>query len=291
MSGSGGIQVTFWGVRGSTPCEGAQYERFGGHSSCVSLEVEGQVPIIFDLGTGLTPLGEHLGGMATPVRASVLLTHLHWDHVQGLPFFTPLHNPDSLLDVYGPRQPEGALCDVFGELMRPPFFPIRADELRGDLRWHDIVDDDLPVGQAKVRSRLVRHVGATLGFRVDWNGGSVAYISDHGQGCGDHRRDDFVPREVLELCDGADLVIHDAQHTFGEFERKRGWGHCTHDYALHVAREAGARQLALFHHCPSHSDDTLDLIERATQDHAATLGGPEVFAAAETMSMLIGGGT
>jgi phosphoribosyl 1,2-cyclic phosphodiesterase len=289
MTGTRGVNVTFWGVRGSTPCEGPQYERYGGHSSCVSLEVDGQPPIIFDLGTGLTPYGERLGGARTPIRASVLLTHLHWDHVQGLPFFTPLHHPDSLLDVYGPAQTDGALCDVFGELMRPPFFPIRAEQLKGDLRWHDLVDDDLPVGQAKVRTRVVRHVGTTLGYRVDWNGGTVVYISDHGQSNGDPRHDRDIPHEVLELCDGADLLIHDAQHTQPEFEAKRGWGHCTYEYALHVAREAGVRQLALFHHCPSHDDDALDCIARATQDLSAQRGGPEVFAAAEMMSTTVVG--
>ena len=289
MTRSGGINVTFWGVRGSTPCEGPQYERYGGHSSCVSLEVDGQPPIIFDLGTGLTPYGESLGGSSTPVRGSVLLTHLHWDHVQGLPFFTPLHHPDSLLDVYGPRQADGALCEVFGELMRPPFFPIRPEQLGGDLRWHDLVDDDLPIGQAKVRSRGVRHRGTTLGFRVDWNGATVVYISDHGQSSDDHRHDDDVPHEVLELCDGADLLIHDAQHTRSEFEHKRNWGHCTFEYAMHVAREAGVRQLALFHHCPSHDDNAIDQIERVTQDLSACRGGPEVFAAAETTSIVVSG--
>ncbi len=289
MTRSGGINVTFWGVRGSTPCEGQQYERYGGHSSCVSLEVDGQAPIVFDLGTGLTPFGEHLGGAGTPVRASVLLTHLHWDHVQGLPFFAPLHHPDSLVEVYGPRQPDGALREVFGQLMRPPFFPIRADQLGGELRWHDLIDDDLPVGQAKVRSRGVRHRGTTLGFRVEWNGATVVYISDHGQTSDDHRHDDDVPHEVLELCDGADLLIHDAQHTRPEFERKRDWGHCTFEYALHVAREAGARRLALFHHCPTHHDGTLDQIERITQDLSACRGGPEVFAAAEPTMLRVGG--
>ena len=289
MTRSGGINVTFWGVRGSTPCEGPQYERYGGHSSCVSLEADGQPPIIFDLGTGLTPYGERLGGSATPVRASVLLTHLHWDHVQGLPFFTPLHNPDSLVEVYGPRQADGALCDVFDQLMRPPFFPIRAEQLGGDLRWHDLVDDDLPVGQAKVRSRGVRHRGTTLGYRVEWNGATVVYISDHGQSSDDHRHDNEIPHEVLDLCDGADLLIHDAQHTHNEFEHKRNWGHCTFEYALHVGREAGVRQLALFHHCPSHDDRAVDLIQCMTQDLSARRGGPEVFAAAETTSLLVGG--
>jgi phosphoribosyl 1,2-cyclic phosphodiesterase len=209
--------------------------------------------------------------------------------VQGLPFFTPLHHPDSLVEVHGPQQADGALGEVFDQLMRPPFFPIRAEQLGGELRWQGLVDDDLPVGHAKVRARHVRHCGTTLGYRVEWNGASVVYISDHGQSSDDHRHDDAVPHEVLELCDGADLLIHDAQHTRPEFEHKRNWGHCTYEYALHVGREAGVRRLALFHHCPSHGDDAIDHIERVTQELSACRGGPEVFAAAETNSVHVSG--
>ncbi len=276
----GGITVEFWGVRGSTPCEGPRYARYGGHSSCVAVEAEHQAPVVFDLGTGLRSYGEHVEG---DFHGSVLLTHLHWDHVQGLPFFIPLHRRGSALDVYGPRQDEGALGDVFAQLMRPPFFPIRPNDLGGDVRFHDTGDDDFPVGHAKVRSRWVRHVGPTLGFRVDWNGASVAYIPDHGPGCCPDDPDDYVPHEVLELCDGVDLLIHDAQHTTPEWEPKRHWGHCTVDYAVHVARESGARKLALFHHDPAHGDHAIDVITRDANEVASQVGAPEVVAAYEGM--------
>jgi phosphoribosyl 1,2-cyclic phosphodiesterase len=274
----GGVAVRFWGVRGSTPCEGPRYERYGGHSSCVSVEADGQAPVVFDLGTGLRSYGEQIAGQ---FNGSVLLTHLHWDHVQGLPFFVPLHCPGSAVDVYGPRQEGGPLADVFAELMRPPFFPIRPRDLGGDLRFHDTGDDDFPVGHAKVRSRWVRHVGPTLGFRLELNGVSVAYIPDHGPGCVPDHADDYVPHEVLELCDGVDLLIHDAQHTVEEWGPKRDWGHCTIDYAVQVAREAGARKLALFHHDPAHGDDMIDDIRRDANDLASRIGAPEVVAAYE----------
>jgi phosphoribosyl 1,2-cyclic phosphodiesterase len=283
---SGGIRIGFHGVRGSTPCEGPQYQRYGGHSSCVSLEADGQPPIVFDLGTGLRAYGERLGGVH-PFHGAVLLTHLHWDHVQGLPFFAPLHDPETTLDVHGPRQAEGALSDVFAQLMRPPFFPIRPDGLAGRVEFHDTGDDDFPIGLAKVRSRWVRHVGPTLGFRVDWNGLSVAYVPDHGPGCCPDDPDDHVPHEVLELCDGVDVLIHDAQHTDAEYSVKRHWGHSTIDYALHVAREAGARQLVLFHHDPSHGDDVLDLMAAETADRAWRRGGPAVLAAHEGLELTL----
>jgi len=272
---SGGMRVVFNGVRGSTPCAGPEYARFGGHSSCVALEPDDAPPIIFDLGTGLRPYADRC---TEEFHGTALLSHLHWDHVQGLPFFTPLHREGSTFDVYGPRQEAAPLGDVFAEMMRPPFFPILPSQLTGDVRFHSTGEDDFPVGGAKVRSRWVRHVGPTLGFRVEFHGLTVAYVPDHGPGCHPEHPDDYIPPEMLELCDGVDVLIHDAQHTPAEYEAKRHWGHCTVDYAVHVAREAGARRLVLFHHDPSHGDDDLDVIERAASDLSAHIGGPEVTA-------------
>ncbi len=278
--------MTFHGVRGSTPCDGPELARYGGNTSCVSVESGEERPILFDLGTGLRSYGAALAaaGRAGDYQAAVLLTHLHWDHVQGLPFFVPVHSPNALLDIFGPRQSDGPLGEVFGDLMRPPFFPIRPDELGGTIGFHDLGDDDFPVHDVKVRSRWIRHVGPTLGYRIEWNGVSIAYLSDHGQGCGHHgHADDHVPDEVLELCDGVDLLIHDAQHTPEEFEQKRHWGHCTVDYALQVAKEAGTRTVALFHHDPAHSDDQIDLLADRARDSSAAIDGAEVVAAAEGM--------
>src|SRR5262249_44818993 len=162
---------------------------------------------------------------------------------------------------------------------QPPYFPIRPDQLGAAITFQDTGDDDFAVGQAKVRSRWVRHTGPTLGYRVDINGASVAYISDHGPGCRDDA-DDFVPQEVLELCDGVDLLIHDAQHTGEEYGPKRSWGHCTYDYAVHVAREAGVRTLALFHHDPGHTDTDVAEIAKRAADASARVNGAEIVAAA-----------
>jgi phosphoribosyl 1,2-cyclic phosphodiesterase len=297
---SGGMRATFHGVRGSTPCDGPQLARYGGNTSCVAVEVEGQAPIVFDLGTGLRNFGlallEDTPFEDLDFQGTVLLSHLHWDHVQGMPFFVPLHRPGNTLDVYGPRQEEGPLGEVFTGMMQPPYFPITPEQLEGTIRFHDVGEDDFPLSTtAKVRSRWIRHVGPTLGYRLDWQGVSIAYLSDHGQGCGMGRpgrdqcvgeqSDDFVPTDVLDLCDGVDLLIHDAQHTPAEFEHKRHWGHCTVDYAVHVAKESGAQRLALFHHDPAHSDDQIDLLLRAARDTADRIGGGEVLAAAEGMAL------
>ena len=281
---SGGVAITFHGVRGSTPCTGSEYARYGGHSACVVLEVPGQQPILFDMGTGLRPYGNQVEG---PFHGSALLSHLHWDHVQGLPFFLPLHKEGNSLDVYGPRQADGPLGEVFTKMMQPPFFPIRPDQLIGEVRFHDTVDDDFPVGLAKVRSRWIRHVGPTLGFRVEWNGTSIAYLPDHGPGTVVDHADDYVPPEVLELCDGVDVLIHDAQHTLAEYEPKRHWGHCTVDYAVLVAREAGARNIVLFHHDPVHGDDEMDRIGDEARELATSMGVPELTVARDGMRMQV----
>jgi phosphoribosyl 1,2-cyclic phosphodiesterase len=287
---SGETQVTFWGVRGSTPCDGHQFDRYGGNTSCVQIGAPGHPPLIFDLGTGLRSYGEHLAetGQLEGYQAAVLLSHLHWDHIQGLPFFAPLAAGGGSVTVYGPSQPGGPLDEVFTGVMSPPYFPIRPDELRGDVAFQGVAADDFAVNGAKVRARFIRHTDPTLGFRVEIEGVSIAYLPDHGPGTVPDDPDFYVPEDVLELCDGVDLLIHDAQHTTEEYELKRSWGHCTIDYAVHVGREAGARTLALFHHCPSHGDDAVDEILRGARDLSARTGGPNVIAAADGLTVDVG---
>jgi phosphoribosyl 1,2-cyclic phosphodiesterase len=291
-----GVELTFYGVRGSTPCDGKRYERYGGNTSCVALEAPGHQPVIFDLGTGLRAYGDvvtdhyraELEGnrVTTPYRATVLLTHLHWDHIMGLPFFTPVFRPDACIDVYGPRQASG-LRDVFTGIMQPPYFPITPDDLGGKVTFVDVADEEFAVNGAKVSSRWVRHTDPTLGFRLELEGRSVAYLSDHGPGCVPNDADDFIPNGVLELCDGVDVLMHDAQHTTAEYETKRHFGHSTIEYAVHVAEEAGARKLVLFHHCPTHGDNDVDAMLAHARDLASKGPGLEVLAAHEGLVLPI----
>jgi phosphoribosyl 1,2-cyclic phosphodiesterase len=233
----------------------------------VALEVPGEDPIVFDIGTGLRFWGERLPQDGS-FHGSALVTHLHWDHVQGLPFFVPIDRPGATFDIYGPTPDNGEnMADALCNFMQPPYFPIRPTDLRGDIRFHDVNDEEFKIGRARVVSRLVPHLGPTNGYRVDWDGFSVAYISDHQAPKGL----DTVAEAALELADGVDLLIHDAQYTDDDWEKKSHWGHCTVDYAVLVAKEAGAKRLALFHHDPAHGDDMLDkLLERATHGAEGT---------------------
>jgi phosphoribosyl 1,2-cyclic phosphodiesterase len=279
------LDVTFYGVRGSTPCPTPANQRYGGNTSCVALEVEGRDPIVLDLGTGLRFFGEAIGATREPFRGTALVTHLHWDHVQGLPFFMPINRAGSSLTVYGPPHEGTSIAESFAVFMRPPYFPIRVQELTGHVSFCDAAAGEIEIGDAHVIVRPVPHVGQTNGYRIEWGGASVAFISDHQQ---PQDRPDHVSDEVLELCDGVDLLIHDAQYTPAEFSQRATWGHCTVDYALEVARQSGARSLALFHHDPAHDDDFVDKLAAAARARAAEIGVPHVFAAAEGTRVHLG---
>jgi phosphoribosyl 1,2-cyclic phosphodiesterase len=272
------VRLTFYGCRGSCPCPCEDNVRYGGNTACVAVEAEGEDPIIFDLGTGLRFFGEHLPNDGT-FRGSALVTHIHWDHVQGLPFFTPIHRTGAKLDIYGPAQSDGPLHKVFGEFMCPPYFPVHFSELEGHVWFHDVMDDDFSIGSAKVKVRPVPHVGPTVGYRVDVNGRSVAYISDHQAPPGLNT----VSDQVLELADNVDVLIHDAQYTPAEFEQKATWGHCTVDYAVLVAKLSGAKKLVMFHHDPSHGDEQMDELLHQARCTATYSGVEAVDAAYEGM--------
>ena len=275
------MDVTFFGTRGSCPCAGDAYTRFGGNTSCVLVDAGGDEPIVLDAGTGLRELGAYLRpqlvAQGRPLRGHIFLTHLHYDHLLGLPFFSPLEDPGACIDIYGPGQHSGPLASVIDDIVKPPFFPVFVREFRGEVRLMDMPSEPVELNGIRVSAAQIPHTGTTLGYRIEAGGRSVAYLPDHQAPLD---REAIAP-SVLDLCAGVDLLIHDAQYDEIEFAAKSDWGHSTVAYAVHVAAEAGVRQLALFHHDPSHDDARLAALETL----ANTLPGSDavsmIFAARE----------
>ncbi len=276
------FDVTFYGVRGSTPCSDPSVARYGGNTSCVLVEVPGEPPIVFDLGTGLRYVGEKYGA-DQPFIGTALVSHLHWDHIQGLPFFGPALRPDSKLEIVGPLQDGCSLGEAFADGVTPPLFPVGLDDLPGNFTFREISSGCFTVGSASVTVFPVIHVGPTNGYRIDCGRASVAYISDFQQ---PEDGSLGLSETVVEMCRDVDVLIHDAQYDPAEFAAKSNWGHCTVDYAVEVALAAKVKRLVLFHHDPSHDDAWVD----RARDHAAKLAGStcEVIAAREGLTLSSG---
>jgi phosphoribosyl 1,2-cyclic phosphodiesterase len=270
-------------VRGSTPCHGAEIARYGGNTSCVSIDAPGQRPILLDLGTGSRYFG--VGWPADqPFDGACLLTHLHWDHIQGLPFFTPVLRPGNRLVVHAPVQEDGApIGEVIERMLCPPLFPVRLDAFPADITFEAHGDESFAIDDVRVESRLVPHVGNTLGFRIEFGGASIAYISDHQQpGIDRYEATD----NAKALCAGVDVLIHDAQYTREEFDRKSNWGHCTIEYAAWLASECDAGMLVMYHHDPLHDDDTIDRLVGVAR--SAVADGICVIGAREGLTLPVG---
>ncbi len=235
-------------------------------------------PILFDLGTGARTIGAK---KEQPLDATALVSHLHWDHVQGFPFCAGVLRKGSRVKIYGPKQSDGSFSESLLSCLRPPFFPVEMHELPCETVVSELSNEQIKLGGAEVVVRSVPHKGETNGYRVTSKGSSVAYVPDHQQ----PRDATYVDASVLELAHEVDLLIHDAQYTPEEFAERSDWGHCTVDYAVEVARQSGARCLALFHHDPAHDDEMIDeLLARA---RGLAGGAFDVIAASEHLTLEI----
>ncbi len=282
VASAGVLNVTFHGVRGSAPVPAAGNLRYGTHTACVVVESPKEPPIVLDLGSGLRRWEATIDVYDHPLRAAALLTHLHWGHVQGLPDFAPLDDHHTVLDVFGPPPDQGPLARVLADTLGPPWFRDRFDEKPAIIRVHDVRDEDFAIGDAKVKARSVPHGAAvTNAYRIERDGVTIAYVPDH-----DAPADlDRVDEGVLEVADGVDLLVHDAQLSAADWPGRARRGHSTAGYAVMVAKEAGARRLALFHHDPDRGDDELDRLLDVAR-HAAGHSGPdEVLSAYEGLTV------
>ena len=287
--------IRFWGTRGSIAKPGPSTIRYGGNTSCVELRSSRGTLVVLDCGTGAHGLGQALArSEPRPLRGHLLIGHTHWDHIQGFPFFTPLFVPGDEWHVYGPRGVGTSLRETLSGQMQYTYSPITLDALGATLHYHDLVEGTLEVGDIHVTTQYLNHPALTLGYRLEVDGVTVVYSTDHEPHSRIHASGSTDPfsgqdsRHAQFFAD-ADLVIHDAQYTADEYPSKIGWGHSTIEYAIETALSAKVRRLALFHHDPTRDDAAIDGLVASARDRVLKRHGVmEVFAAAEGLVLELG---
>jgi phosphoribosyl 1,2-cyclic phosphodiesterase len=255
------FSVRFWGVRGSIACSGPRTVRYGGNTSSIEVRCAGRM-LLFDAGTGLRYLGNSLADNKTPLDADLFLTHTHFDHVCGLPFFRPFFQPQNRFRLWAGHLAEGmTLRRVLGEFMMSPLFPVPPQVFRARMEYREFKAGETlcPAPDIAVRTATLNHPDGATGYRVEFAGRSLCYLTDteHVPGAPD--------RNILALIDGADLVIYDSMYTDSEYDTYVGWGHSTWQEGVRLCRAARAKRLAVFHHDPEHDDDMLDGIAREVE--------------------------
>lgn len=266
-----------WGCRGSLPTPGEATVRYGGNTTCVEVLTGNGTPLILDAGTGIKRLGEALAGAR---RIHVLLTHLHLDHVEGLRFFEPLWVEGVEVHIWGPPSPVSSLRDRIARAFSPPLFPIDLADIPATVIFRDVPDEEWELEGVRIQALRVSHPGATVGYRLELVGGSVAFIPDHEPVLG-VELDELEPEWVSghALADGVDVLFHDSQFSESEYPARVGWGHSSVAHAVGFARKAEVGRLVLFHHDPNRTDDEVDvLVERAQELWDGMPGRPPVAA-------------
>jgi phosphoribosyl 1,2-cyclic phosphodiesterase len=245
------MKVKFWGVRGSIPTPGPTTVRYGGNTSCVEVRADGQI-IILDAGTGLRLLGQQLVAEfdAQPLEATLLLTHTHWDHIQGLPFFMPVYKPQNHLRILGYEGARHGLEVVLAGQMESPFFPVGLREVPANVRIEELKKKEFNLGPVRVKAALANHPSNCVGYRLFASDGSIAFFPDNElspHDAGENRR-------MAEFLRGTDVLIMDTQYDAEEYKRHTGWGHGCLDDVVALALQAEVKKLFLFHHDPNHDD-------------------------------------
>jgi ribonuclease BN (tRNA processing enzyme) len=259
------VRVTFWGTRGSLASPGLDTIRYGGNTCCVEVRTDGDDLVVLDAGTGIRRLGQAIPDDAP--RVDVLLSHLHMDHIQGLGFFDCLYRDGFPVHLWGPASTTMSLRTRLSRYLSPPLFPVRLRDLPCDLTLHDVGFEPFDIGGVTVSCSLVCHPAPTVGYRLEADGVTLTYLSDHEPALGVR---DFPPppewTSGYDLAHRSDLLIHDTQYTEEEYETRVGWGHSTVDHAVAFAAAVEAKAYAPYHYDPTHDDATRD----AMLAHAAT---------------------
>lgn len=246
-----GVWFKFWGVRGSIPTPGSGTVRFGGNTSCIELRACGE-HLILDAGSGIRPLGLSLAAEQRDLNLTLLLTHTHWDHIQGFPFFIPAYQARHRIRILGYEGSKKDLQATLEGQMENPYFPVSLSQMPGNLVIEEVSEMSFQLGEITVRAARTKHPGMTVGYRIETPYGVVCYVPDHESAPGE------PPGAVGELIAGADVVMLDAQYTAEEYPSKKGWGHGCLDDVVRVAKDSGVKRLYLFHHDPTHDDDFLE---------------------------------
>ena len=300
-SSRGAVRVKFWGVRGSIASPGPDTVFYGGNTSCVEVRADGEI-IVLDAGTGIRGLGlslaEEFNG--DPLKITLLLTHTHWDHIQGFPFFVPAYDPRNTVRILGYEGARQGLAATLGTQMESPFFPVGMEELPGNITVEELRDMEFTVGSVRVESTFVNHPGICVGYRLHTSGGSIVYIPDNEPfhrmrskpDASDSKAMEFAKQQdekLVKFIRNADVLIIDSQYDRAEYESHVGWGHACVDDVAALAARAGVKKLFLFHHDPTHDDERVSRMLAHAREVAAQQGAehPIVEAAREGMEVVL----
>jgi phosphoribosyl 1,2-cyclic phosphodiesterase len=289
------MKVKFWGVRGSIACPGPKTVRYGGNTTCIEIRTDHNELIVLDAGTGIFQLSQALLA-ELPVTANVLITHSHWDHIQGLPLFIPNFIPGNTLRLHGGFDPVSGkgIEQVMSVQLQYSFFPVREAEMKARIEYVTLMPNEtVQVGSAKVTPCLLNHPVIDFGYRIECDGKSVFFTGDHEPPYniyepGDDGHDEyqvFVDEKIRSIEDairGVDVLIADSSYTDAEYASKKGWGHGTYGSSIATAKAAGVKVLYCTHHEPTRSDDALESVfAAALNTHAANAEGIDVRLARE----------